>query len=76
MSIGRLHYHKVTGLQALARSITENSLAGILEAHLEKVIELLLIHSLKPVIYLELAASLTVSALCLSSRSMLYNAAT
>jgi len=66
MAVGCLDDHEVAGLHALTGAIAIYSLAGILETDLEIVLVLFLIDSLKPVIYLQLAASLTVVALHLS----------
>ena len=59
---GRLHYHHIPGLYGLAGVVPVYPFAGVLEAHLEEVLVLLLGHTLEPVIDLELAAALTVGA--------------
>jgi hypothetical protein len=60
MAIRSLYDNHIAGLYALARGIAEYSLAGILEADFKEVLILLLIHSLKPVIDLQLTASLSI----------------
>ena len=62
MAVCCFNNDKITGLYALTGCIPVYSLARILETDLEIVLELLLIHSCKPVIYLKLATSLTIVA--------------
>jgi hypothetical protein len=73
MSIGSLHNDQVTGLDALSGSIAIDSLTGILEAHFKKLIELLLIDTMKPVIHLELTTALTIVAFNLARLASLYS---
>ena len=42
VTVGSLHYHKVSGLDALARGIAVYSLAGVLEANLKVILHLFL----------------------------------
>jgi hypothetical protein len=75
MSVGSLYYDQITCLDALTRSVLEYSLTGILEANFEVILILLLIHACKPVIYLKLAAALTVGAVQLSCLCTFYDTA-
>ena len=62
MAVGGLHYHQVAGLDSLAGGIDVYPFPGVLETHLEKVLELFLGDSFKPVVVLQLAASPAVAA--------------
>ena len=62
VSVCRFYDDEVSGLYALSRSVLVDSLAGVLETDLEIVVELLLVYSFKPVIYLELAAASAIGA--------------
>ena len=66
MSIGSFYDHQVTGLDSLPGGIYVYSLAGVLEAYLEKILVLLLGNTLQPIVRFKLAASLTVVAVILS----------
>ena len=72
MTIRSLDNHKISGLDALTGCVAVYSLAGVLEAHFEELIELFLINALKPIIHLKLAAALTIVALNFASLRTLY----
>jgi hypothetical protein len=73
MSICSLNDNRVTGLDTLTGRVTIDTLAGVLETHLEIILILFLTHALKPVVDLKLTASLTIGAVHLASLSTLYN---
>ena len=75
MTVSSLNYDKISGLDALTGSVSVYSLAGILEADHIKVLELLLINSCKPIIYLKLAATLPICTLQLAGIRPLYHTA-
>ena len=61
MPAGGFHHHQVSGLDALARSVYVDAFAGVLEADLVVVTELLLRDALEHVVYLQFATALAVA---------------
>ena len=76
MTISSLDNDEITGLYALTGFVAVYALAGVLEAHLKIILELLLAHTCKPVIDLQLTAALTIGAVKFSCFLALYNTST
>ena len=69
------HHHQVTGFDALARRVHVNALAGVLETHLEVIVELFLGDALEHVVHLQLATALAVSDIFFAGFLVGYNGA-
>ena len=68
-----LYHNKVSGLDALAGSVHVDALAGVLETDLEVAVPLLLGYALEGIIYLKLAAALTVAYIFFSRFLVCHN---
>ena len=75
MAVGRFDYDYIPGLDRLTGTVDIYSLSGILESYLEIIPDLFLTDAGKPVIYLQLAATLPVAAIQFSFVGTIYLAA-